>query len=194
MSDSRVNIQDCFSLNEIILPQGVTLLFFSPQNYCNIHCYCCQQTACFVNVAVTWPFSLWCRKGSALCERSFALHCQQPERSSKISTFPPWKNVCGRRCKRFISTCTQHRKIWKKYPYLMKYRKKFSECESSKIQSTNQRKYLTIHAKLGLRHQFLRNSSSQIMFIRIRWRASSIKHLIIFFYQLLKRIPNVQLT
>jgi len=38
----------------------------------------------FGTVGVTWgSFSLWCKQGKALCERSFALHRQQP-----VSTLP----------------------------------------------------------------------------------------------------------
>jgi len=40
----------------------------------------------FGTVAVT--FSLWCRKGKALCERPFALYRQQPEMGKQMSTLP----------------------------------------------------------------------------------------------------------
>jgi len=46
----------------------------------------------FGTVAVPWgngAFSLWCRKGKAFCQRSFALLRQQPERNEQIVDFAP---------------------------------------------------------------------------------------------------------
>jgi len=61
-----------------------------PQYTCG---YCCQRSAFFVTNAVKWSSFLWCRKGKALCERPFALHCQQPEKDKQNVEFSPPENV-----------------------------------------------------------------------------------------------------
>jgi len=52
-------------------------------------CDCCRNMGHF----------LWCRKGKPFCERSFALHRQEPENDKQnVDDVAPWKSFCGRPC------------------------------------------------------------------------------------------------
>jgi len=50
----------------------------------------------FVIVAVTWAFSLWCRKGKAFCERRLAFHRQQPKKDKQNDFASPLEKFLRR--------------------------------------------------------------------------------------------------
>ena len=61
--------------------------------------HCCQRSAFLGLLQWRGSFSLWCRKGKALCERLFPFVSSAAwNRQPKCRLCLPWKNIWGRPC------------------------------------------------------------------------------------------------